>query len=148
MERGKWQAVVRRKGIAEAKVFETKGEDQAWARRLETKIESGRFGTGGTLADAMDAYERDVVPHKRGGRWEVVRLNKFRSSLPFVDKPMGRITPADLTAWAQTCGLAPGSIRREASLISSVYPYARRYLGWDVASPIRDAVLPARKSVP
>src|SRR3546814_2502177 len=79
--RGKWQAVVRRKGIAESKVFETKGEAQAWARRLETKIESGRFGTGGTLADAMDAYERDVVPHKRGGRWEVVRLNKFRSSL-------------------------------------------------------------------
>jgi integrase len=140
-ESGRWQAVIRRRGVVESDTFETKGEAQAWARRREAQIDAGRHGGTGSLIEAMDAYERDVVPHKRGARWEEIRLRKLRK-LPFAAKPASQVTPADITAWAQSSGLAPASIRREASLIGSVYSYARRGLQWDVTSPIRDAVLP------
>lgn len=134
----RWQAIVRHKGTTEARSFDTKGQAQEWARQREARLGAGSCGT---LVDAMLAYERDVVPHKRGERWERIRLAKLRS-LPFADKPMGKITPGDITDWARGSDLAPGTIKRELSLLSSVFTYARKTLQWPVESPIRDAIIP------
>lgn len=139
--RGRWQAIIRKLGVSESRVFETKGEARAWAALREAQIAAGRGGATGTLLEAFDAYERDVVPHKRGERWERIRLAKLRS-LPFADRPMGKVTPGDITDWARESKLAPGTIRRELSLLSSVYTYARKTLQWSVESPIRDAIIP------
>ena len=139
--RGRWQAIVRRRGVSASKTFDSKAEARAWSERLESQITAGTTGTG-TLLEAMQAFERDALPHRRGRKWERVRLAKFARELPFVHKRMATITPVDVTEWVKSSSLMPGSIRREISLLGSVWTFARRTLGWRVESPFRDAIIP------
>jgi integrase len=135
--------------------FPSKAQAQAWAAKIEADIAAGKAGlpTSKSLADAIDLYLKEVAPHKRGERWEKIRLAKLKRDLPFADKAIGRITPVDITTWAQQRaqmpnprrpgkGMAPNSILRDATVMGAVFRYATRTLRWLDESPMRNAVLP------
>lgn len=142
-KRGKrWQAIVRKAGQPpQSQTFGTKAEAIAWGVHVEAGMEKGGK-VRKTLADAMDRYAEDVAPGKRGSRWELIRIEKLKRELPFAETLIGDVTPDDISDWARKSKLAAGSIRREASLLSSIFTYARRTLRWLTISPMTDAVLP------
>jgi len=93
----------------------------------------------------MQRYADEVAPTKGGARWEAIRIKamqKPKTGLPFANKLIGEITPDDISTWARASKKAPASVIREASLLASVFTYARKTLRWVPTSPMKDAVLP------
>jgi len=83
-QRGKWQAIVRRKGMPHmARSFTKKGDAATWARQIETTAE--RQGLSANLrlleetmvSDIIERYRDTVVPKKRGAERETITLNAF-----------------------------------------------------------------------
>src|SRR5215203_1512937 len=79
--RGRWQAQVRRKGMApRAKSFETRSDADRWARHLEVQIDKAgalpdtRVAERTTLADVLKRYRDEVSPKKRSAHTERVRI--------------------------------------------------------------------------
>lgn len=64
----RFTAQIRTKGHTEAKTFSTKTAARDWARKREVELKEkphlvGTEGHKHTLADALDRYSRDVLPH-------------------------------------------------------------------------------------
>ena len=71
-ERGAyWRAEVRRKGYKPTyRTFDTQRQAQQWARRVESEMDSGKYydqteAEHTTLREALERYQRDIVPTKR-----------------------------------------------------------------------------------
>nr|WP_231572232.1 MULTISPECIES: hypothetical protein [Burkholderia] len=68
---GTWKATIRRVGWPTvAKTFRTKRDAEDWARRTEDEMVRGVFiqrapSEKTTVADALDRYEREIVPTKK-----------------------------------------------------------------------------------
>ena len=79
--RGRWQAQVRRRGMAaRAKSFDTKTDAERWARHLESQLDQcgsipdTRLAERMSLADLLRRYLDEVTPHKRSARTEAIRI--------------------------------------------------------------------------
>ena len=79
-----WQALVKRKGFGQiARTFDTRADAEAWARLTEAEMLRGVFVTrkeaeGTTLSEALDRYEREVIPSKKGIRQERQRIRQWK----------------------------------------------------------------------
>lgn len=123
---------VMRKGIRYSKTFRSLAKAQAWAAGF-----TGAPRNVTTLADALRVYSAKVVPTRRGARWEAVRIAKFLRDLPFVGKPIDRITPDDLSTWRdeRTAEVSGASAMRELAVLSGVFQWARLEKGWVDTNP-------------
>lgn len=123
---------VMRKGIRYSKTFRSLDRARAWAAGY-----TGAPRNVTTLADALRVYTAKVLPHRRGKRWEGVRINKFLRDLPFCTKPIDRITPDDLSNWRDDRGkeVSGASVMREMALLSGVFQWARLEKGWVDTNP-------------
>lgn len=140
----RWRAFVERQGKRKTKVFDTKRAAQLWANAQEYEISHADEVIGRhTLGDAFDRYAREVSTSKRGGRWEVIRLEKFqRDDLARVR--MQDLRPSDFAEWrdARLGEVKGASVRREMQLMSSVLNLARREWGWIKVNPMSDVRKP------
>lgn len=127
-----WRARVMRQGVRYSATFRSKAQAEAWAAGY-----TGAPRNVTTLADALRAYSAKVSPTKRGVKWERVRITKFLRDLPFVGKPIDRITPDDISRWRdERVGEVSGSsAMRELTLISAVFQWARLEKGWVQTNP-------------
>ncbi|EJW21563.1 site-specific recombinase XerD [alpha proteobacterium IMCC14465] len=80
--RGKWQAIVRRKGQGSAsKTFHVKREAERWARNQELKLDNGTFGkllpNEVTLADLLIKYRKTITVTKKGAPQETRRIQRL-----------------------------------------------------------------------
>lgn len=142
---GKWQAQIARNGIRKSSSFATKREAQDWAARQEYLVTNAEPPqTKLTLKDAFDRYAREESPKRRGERWEVVRLERL-SSDRIADKRLADLEPADFAEWRDRRAkeVAPATVRREMTLMSSVLTTARREWGLISHNPISDIRKPA-----
>ncbi len=79
-----WQVLIRRKGYpTQAKVFETKAEAEAWSKTIESEMVRGVFASrkeaeNTTLSEALDRYEREVIPTKKGALQESMRIRIWK----------------------------------------------------------------------
>ena len=78
MHRGKWQAIVRRKGYPQqSRSFIIKAHARKWARQLESDLDAGVVPTNTKLldetsvADLLIRYRDTVTIHKKGRSSEV-----------------------------------------------------------------------------
>lgn len=128
-----WRAAVRRQGYPEqTRTFDTKGDAEAWARRLESEMDRGLFvdrteAERNTLDDLLKRYADEVSPHKKGGAGEILRIRKLRkdalaqykitalSSKVLADYRDRRLTE-----------VSGSSVNRDLNLISHVLNVARR----------------------
>lgn len=134
-------------GQRDSKTFRTKREASAWAsaREVELRSEAKKpLGKKYTLLDALRKYGEEVSPHKRGERWESVRLVAFEKTLP-VDTLIADVTPYTLSQWRDQRMkiVTAGSVIREFSLLSHVFETARREWGWIETNPASDVRRPA-----
>jgi integrase len=148
---GNWRVQIYHHGVRESATFPTKGQAQAWASRRETELreQKGRgLVSGKTLGDAFRDYEIKISRHKRGHRWEALRMNAMAECL--VDgKKMGEILLADLSA-AHIAGwrddrlkvVVGATVNRDMNLLSNVLTVARKEWNWIGESPTKEVRRP------
>lgn len=143
-EGGRWQAKVRRRGYPDqSKTFAKKTDAEAWARRVESELERGIWRDTAeaertTLAEALERYEKEVTPRKKGAAQEVYRVRALRR-LPLARQTLARIRGADIAAFrdAELGRLAPSSVVKQLALLSHLYETARKEWGIEVENPVR-----------
>lgn len=147
---GRWQARIRRHGIALSETFSTKSDAEAWARRMESEIERGVWRDSSeaertTLKEALERYEREKTAAKRSVAKEQSVIRILREDA-IAKLTLARIRSADCAAmvarWKKS-GLAPATIKRRMNVLSHVFETARREWGMEtLVNPVRLLKLP------
>lgn len=151
---GGWRAEIAIHGTRESKTFSTKAEAAAWASERETEIRRGADNgivVGKSCGDAFDRYLEEVSIHKRGERWERLRLNAIGEVViggeKIKDIKLANVTPELLGAWRDQrmtgeSKVNGATVNRELNLLSHVFTTARREWKWLAASPTNDVRRP------
>lgn len=148
---GNWRAQIFHLGKRESATFPTKAQAQAWASRRETELREQKDGgiiSGKTLADAFRDYEIKISRHKRGHRWEALRMNAMAECL--IDgKKMGEIlltdlSPAHIAQWRdeRLKSVVGATVNRDMNLLSNVLTVARKEWNWIGESPTKEVRRP------
>jgi integrase len=137
----KWRVKVRRKGISKSESFRTKAEGRNWATQIESEIDTGKHTkeSNHTLAEALTRFRDEVAPTREGSRWEMVRLNKFLSTLPEINRLLSEVDPEYVAAWRdeRLKKVLPSSVNRELNVLSAVFTQAAREWRWCTENPVR-----------
>lgn len=131
---GKWRVEVRRKGKYESASFATRQEASAWALENDSKA-SGGIVTGKTLGQAFEKYGDEVSPTKKGARWELLRLKKWKND-EIYHVLLSNLTALDFREWVDRQTTSAGSINRELNLLGAVLKACIEW-GWLKDSPLR-----------
>jgi integrase len=146
---GGWRAEVAKLGVRDSQTFDTKAAAVNWAtaREVEIAAQNGKFRTtiSMTLSEALNQYKRDVSPTKAGRRWEELRLDKFDKDLEWVGELMGTITSEQIVKWrdARLKKVKSSTVRREMTLLSSVFEIARTEWKACLVNPVRETKRPS-----
>lgn len=140
----KWLAEVRIKGNNRSKTFTSRGDAKTWADNEEHKInKSGNIIYGKTLSDAFTRYAEEESPKKKGARWEIIRLEKFKRD-EIADTQLVDLATEDFEKWIKRqTGLSDSSIRRDLQVISPVLTKCRKWK-WMEHSPLKDVEIPKK----
>jgi integrase len=95
---------VRRNGVSQTKTFETRGAGVDWARILDGKVSGDDFidrsrAQDTTLSQALDWYERAVVPKTPRSTKVKLGLVRYWRSSRFADWSLVSLHPWDLLEW-------------------------------------------------
>lgn len=132
----RWRAQLMRNGKRLSATFDTKAEAQAWA----SDEASAMTGKGNrTFDQALSKYAREVTPKKRGERWELIRIELLRRTLKFRNRQLTEIDSDDFATWRdeRLKEVGPATVRRELTVLSSVYQAAILDWKWTTRNPVR-----------
>jgi len=154
---GSWRAQVYVNGVRKSSSFATKAQAVAWAAEMETTLRTQKHTgvvAGKTFDDACRRYEIEVSRHKRGHRWEALRLSALvdfnLDGRRLGDVPLTEMTSDLIGRWRDvrmqgTADAAPVSgstINRILNLWSHVLTTAAREWKWIAESPTKDVRRP------
>jgi integrase len=146
--RSGYRAQVAVHGQRDSATFRTKREATAWAHAREAELRAhvdAPIVETHTLADAMRKYGETVSPHKRGARWELLRMASMldEKKLPCAS-PIADVTPAILGVWRdyRLTQVSAGTVLREIGLLSAIFETARREWQWISVNPVTDVRKP------
>jgi integrase len=148
LKSGQWRAQVARAGVRKSDSFTTKAKAVAWATMIEAEILAGRRGVTvrRTLRELLERYRDEESPKKRGGPWEVRRIDFMLGEfgLPFADRWLTDLLPEHFAAWrdARLKGVRPSSVNRDFNVLSAALRCAVREWRWLPASPLSDVRRP------
>jgi integrase len=134
-----WRAEVFRRRVRRSESgFRTKAAAVAWAGKVEAEIMAGVRGEipNLTVLALFERYQRDVSEHKKGKRWEVVRLTALgRDRLAQVK--LRQLDTPHVADWQQRRlkAVKAASVRRERNLLNNVFEIARKEWRWLSANP-------------
>lgn len=135
---GLWQAQIFRRGVRDSESFPNKGAAIAWAGRREAEIMGGTRGEipNLTVLALFHRYEKEVSEHKKGKRWEVIRLTAMgRDRLAAVR--LRELDSPHVSDWQERRlrAIKAASVRRERNLLNNVFEIARKEWKWLRANP-------------
>lgn len=144
--RTKWQAQVRRRGVApRAKSFDKRADAERWARELEAEADrSGwvadtRLAEKTTLRELLTRYCSEVTPGKRGAVSEKSRINSIMRNA-MSHRTLAKLTSADVATYRDDrlkC-VAPATVVRELNTVSHAIEIATREWGlWIPRNPVK-----------
>ena len=146
-----YRAQVSVKGVRETSSFATKAEANRWIAEREVvlhKQSSTGINTDKTSNDAFERYLVEVSVHKRGAKWEEIRLGAIAKH-KIGKVALGDIKLCDITAdilgqWRdlRLLTVAGSTVNREMNLLSHVFTTARREWKWIAESPTADVRRP------
>lgn len=143
---GGWRAEVERLGVRQSQTFATKAGAQGWARQIESDLLARKRGAlpKYTVAQALEKYAAEVSPSKKGGAWEQKRIGAFLRE-PWAGKLLQDLGPTDLAAWRdhRLQGVTPGSVRRDITVLRSVFGISIKEWQWIDSSPLAGIAIPA-----
>lgn len=143
----KWQARVTVDGETATKSFTRRADAVKWCQHQQVAMERGEYQKAPqlvTLANAIERFEREILPTRRGANAEGYILKAWKTS-PLASRPINSIKPADI-AMARDKRLqevSSGSVRRYLDTLSGVFTVAIR--DWEIAqsNPVRAIKRPA-----
>ncbi len=143
-----WQVQIRRKGWPhQTATFRTKKEAQAWARKTESEMDRGLFvdqsgGRRTTLAELIELYLREVTANRPGADSRIAETNRLKRFLReergLCAYAVSHLTPEHFEDYrdrrlsqriARDKTIAPGTVKRELTLLKRVIDYRKRRLG-------------------
>ncbi|MHB8543868.1 MAG: site-specific integrase [Leptospirales bacterium] len=133
---GNWRAIVKRNGHERiTRTFDTKGEAEVWARSIECEMDRGIFvsrkeAESTTLSEALDRYEREVIPAKKGAVQESMRIRIWKRH-PLAHRFIASIHGKDIAAYrdARLKEVAPNTVRHELAVLSHLFTIAIKEWG-------------------
>lgn len=135
---GLWQVQVFRRGVRRSASFQAKGAAVAWAGRQESEIMAGVRGEvpNLTVLALVNRYEKEVSAHKRGRRWESIRLAHLRLDRLALVKLRQLDTP-HVADWQQRRSqtVSSATVRRERNLLNNVFEIGRKEWKWLSKNP-------------
>lgn len=144
-ESGWWQAVIRRKGYpAQSTTKATKRAAEEWAREIEGQIDRGVFvsrreAEATTLYDALDRYQREVTPRKKGADQEKYRIAALQA-MPLAKRTLAGVRGAEVAKLRDdelARGLASSTVMKTLALLSHLFETARKEWGIEVDNPVK-----------
>ena len=151
-----WRALVRRRGFSSfSRTFTARRPAEAWARELEAAIGCRDLaavrrltGTGeelgGTIADLVDLFEREVLPRRGQAGSERPRLRRIRERFGKLSATM--LTPLDVVRWRdeRLREASPGTVRHDLNMLSVLLAHAISEWGVEgLRNVVRDTRKPA-----
>lgn len=141
-----WQAKVRRKGYPpQSKTFDAKREAEAWARMVETEMDSGVFVSRAeaertTFGELIKRYVAEVSPTHKGAESETARLNAL-SRHPLSQRIVATLKSSDFASYRDERlrgskvkrPVKAATVHRELGLFRQILDQARRE--WGIAIP-------------
>ncbi len=144
--RGRWQAMVRRRGVPpRCKSFDQRTDATRWARSLEAEADrSGwladtRFAERTTLGELLARYRDQVTPTKLGAHPETARINAMLRR-PITHRTLAKLTSADVATYRdeRLKAAAPATVLRELATLSHAIEVAQREWGlWLPRNPVK-----------
>lgn len=137
---GKYQVLVRRKGLATAcRTFHVKADAEEWARHMEVKADRGDLPTpvkaldSHRVKDLIVRYRDEITIKKRSADTETYLINAFLRQ-PIANLTLAQITSAHFTTYRdkRLREVKPGTVNRELSIIKHVFDIAMQE--WDIPS--------------
>ena len=133
---GAWEATIDKKGFKRlSRTFDTKAEAEAWAKVEESEMVRGVFvsrqeSESTTLSEALDRYEREVIPSKKGAIQESMRIRIWKRT-PLANRSIASIQGKDIAAYrdARLKEVAPNTVRHELAILSHLYTIAVKEWG-------------------
>lgn len=152
-----WRVQISIKGQRDSATRATKALAAAWAAQRETElrnqVETGVVA-GKTFDDACRRYEIDVSRHKRGHRWEALRLSALcdfvmdgrrLGDMPLSDMSsdvIGRWRDMRMRGTPEVKPVSGSTVNRILNLWSHVLTTAAKEWKWIVESPTKDVRRP------
>lgn len=133
-----WKAEIERRGVLANKTFETKAAAVAWAGQKEAEIMAGFRGEipNLTVQALFTRYSTDISEHKKGKRWELVRLKALGRD-PVASVKLRQFDSPHVAAWQERRlkAVSSASVRRERNLLNNVFEIARKEWHWLTKNP-------------
>lgn len=99
-----------------------------------------------TLGEALDRYEREVTPKKKGAPQERLRIRAWKRD-PLALRSLASIRGIDLAAWRDNRlagGVSPTTARNDLALISHLFTVASKEWGMEsLSNPVEKIKVPA-----
>ena len=137
-----WEAQIRKRGYpAQSKTFNTKTEAEAWVRAIEGEMDRNAWvsraeAESTTLHQALQRYEKEVSPTKRGGMTRESSVLRILRDEDMATRPMAAIRGSDVAAlrdaWLRE--YQPATVLRRLSVLSHVFNVARKEWGMESLS--------------
>jgi integrase len=149
---GAWEASIEKKGFPRiSRTFDTKGEAETWAATVESEIGRGVFisrkeAENTTLSEALDRYEREISPSKKGHRREKTRISVWKTH-PLAKRFLASIRGSDMASYRDErmkAGYGSNTIRLELAIISHLFEIARKEWGMEgLHNPVKSIRMPS-----
>lgn len=134
-----WRAEVGRRGYKPVyRTFDTKQQAQQWARSTEAEMDSGAFvdrtqAERTTLTQALQRYQREIVPEKRHPYQEGRRIARWLVN-DLAYRSLASLRGADFAKYRderRSAGRAENTIRLELQIIRHLFEIARKEWGME-----------------
>jgi len=147
---GKWQVRVQRVNQPSlSKTFVSKQQAEAWARRMESKIDEGDIieplrNQKIQLAELLTKYKLEVSPKKKGAEVEIIRIKRMIRDEPITRQFCNKITGKSLAEYrdSRLKVVSSTTVRLELALLSSLFNTAIREWGYNLINPVNHLLLP------
>ncbi|NDD54216.1 site-specific integrase [bacterium] len=149
---GRYRAVVRKAGFkTRSGIFPSHKAAYNWATKIEREIDHHTYKDPSKFAkdsigSLFERFRDEVVPGRKGARWDKVRINMLLREADFVKRRTLEMMPKDIRDWrdVRLNQVSPQSVNREMNLISKIFTYAIKE--WDYpwkTNPMREVGRPA-----
>ncbi|MEM5294196.1 tyrosine-type recombinase/integrase [Burkholderia sp. JPY481] len=154
-----WRAQVYVKGTRDSQVFRNKRDATRWAAAREEELRKKAIRHSSkqhTLRQMLERYDEDIIPDKRGARFESLRLRSFLKHFPdLAAKNLDDVHTPDLAAWrdARLRGfvgkdgekvppVTNAAVTRDISWLRNAFNIARKEWHWMESNPFEGFRLP------
>lgn len=138
INRGKWQAIVRRTGFPQqSKSFDNKTNARKWARQREAELDAGVIQTDTrildktSVSDLLLRYRKTVTINKKGHASEGKRIDSFLKQ-PWANYKLSRVTSGVFSHYRdqRLKQVKPATVRRDLGLLRAIFEVAKQE--WDL----------------